>query len=108
MSASEFTKLTASNGLTESIHLPTDFAIAVMSGRSELLKLINRPLSAAETVQVAHAMMVLMDTHRVLQVHAEQVAEQVEHLRGHAKGLLNKIDQIHDQACFRELIEDVD
>lgn len=98
-------KLRSWNEVVEEVSLPTDFAIAFMSGRPELLRIIERPLTAEETHAVAHAMAVILDTNQELQRHARQVAEMAEQALGNLKGVSGKLRQVVDFANFREPME---
>jgi hypothetical protein len=98
-------KLHSRNELVEDVHLPPEFAAALTTARSELVKMVNRPLSPEETRQVAHAFAVLIDTNRELQRHNAQVVQEIETLRSHLKGALTAVERLRDVADFREPIE---
>lgn len=96
------------NELIEDVSLPNDFALALMSGRPELLKIINRPLSVEEAQQVAHAMQVLMDTNVALQRHCRELADLVRDTYGNLKGVTTKLGRLEDHANFRQPLADDD
>lgn len=96
------------NDLTQEIHLPTDFAAAVGSGRPELARLINRPLTAEETQAVARAMAVLIETNQELQKHASKQVELIKDtIRSHLRGINKKMNELLDVAEFREPTDDI-
>lgn len=94
------------NELIEDVSLPNDFALALMSGRPELLRIVNRPLSVEEARQVAHAMQVVMETNVALQRHCQEMADMVRDAYGNLKGLTTKLGQLEDHANFRQPLED--
>jgi hypothetical protein len=99
--------LDAVNALTESVTLPTDFSVALMSGRPEMVKMIRRPngLNANETAQVANGFGVLLQTNQALQDHVKTMAEQIKQLHGALKGVMGKLDYINDLANFRNPVD---
>lgn len=102
MSGPLTSRLRAKNELVEDVHLPADFAAALLTQRIELLKCIHRPLSVSETESLAHAFGVLIKTNMELQNHCEQLAHRIDDLRSHAKGVVRSIERIDDLANFRE------
>jgi hypothetical protein len=94
-------KLRSWNDLTREIALPAEFALGVMTGRQELLRMINRPLSVEEARQVARAMAILIETNQALQDHYRHLAEMVRQADGLIKGLPTKLTQLEGFTEFR-------
>jgi hypothetical protein len=106
--AGEPSKLRAWNEMVDDVNLPSDFAVAFMSGRPELLGIIKRPLSAEETAAVARAMATILMTNVELQRHSQVLADMVRDAYGNLKGLTSKLSQLEDYANFRQPIGDDD
>jgi hypothetical protein len=102
--------LTSVNELVASVDLPTDFAVALASGRPELTRLIHRPngLNEKETLQIAHAFGVLLETHQALQDQVKLCGQEIDQLRNQAKGFLGKLDKVNDLVHFREPLDTTD
>lgn len=99
-------KLKTWNELAEEVQLPRELAVALMTGRSELLALRTQPLSVGETRVVINCLRVLMETNRELQQHSATLAEQVSHLTGMLKGVNAHCQKLLDLANFRNSEEE--
>lgn len=88
--------------------IPPEFAVAISTGRPELARQLNRPLTMEETTAVARALIVLLETNGELQKHASEVAVMANNVRRSAKGLLGQLYDLRDKAEFREPIPDED
>lgn len=68
-------KLDNWNQFTEEVKVPAELLPALMSGRTELLKLVPpRALTAEEAAAMYKLVAVLMETNAALKEHAEQLA----------------------------------
>ena len=95
--------------LTEEVTAAPDVMLALMSGRPELLAIVQpRALSPEEHGQLIHLLQVVLSTNRQLQRHSEQVAQQAGHVLGHMKGLQRSLDKLEDFANFRSETGDDD
>lgn len=93
-------KLNNWNELVQEINLPQDIYAAIMTSREQLL--IPRDMNAEEVGMMMNAISVLMRTNRALQAHSMELAEKINDMRSHAKGLSIAIEKCHDLATFRE------
>lgn len=98
--------LDAVNAFTREVTLPTEWAHAVMAGRSELLRLAPlRGLTLAEVENVRDAIGTFMETNRALQDHCKTLAMKLDQLRDMLKGVVTVAEQAHDLAEFRQPLE---
>lgn len=91
------------NELTEEIVAPAKVIAALMTGRTELLKLAAKgPVSAEEAAALYNAIRILMDTNKELQDHSQRLATEMQQLRGALRGMARKFDNLYMIANFTE------
>lgn len=103
-------KLGGWNEFVEEINCPTDVAAALITGRPELLRIIQpRDMTKDEVTSLYKLLAVLIETNMTLQQHAQQVAHLVDNWMDGFKVLRSLADQIHMFADFNHaLIADED
>lgn len=95
--------------LVEEVSAPPDIALALLSGRPELIGMAKiRPLNEDECRQLYHLIRVLLLTNRELQRHAEQMALLVEQFEGHFKGIARLASDIQKYAQFQQPVREDD
>lgn len=95
-------KLDSWNSLVEEVSVPGDIGVAIMTGRSELLCLVNREMSKEEVASVMNLIKVLMETNRELQAHSAELAQRLKNVGGTLKGLTTQLQACVDVSEFRE------
>jgi hypothetical protein len=87
--------------------LPPEWAAALSSGRAQLVHFfIPRPLTMDETVAVANALVVLLETNQRLQEHSRELATILGQARDNANGLYLKILACEQRANFQADMND--
>lgn len=99
----EVIKLRKWNELTEEVAAPTAVAVALSTGRPEMLKLAPKgPSSAEETAALYNIIRVLMDTNQELQNHSKSLADRMADLRRQLRGVGRKFDELFNLANFTD------
>lgn len=93
-------RLDAWNDLLAEVQLPADFSVALTTGRPELLRAIDRALTAKEARMVANALAVLIETNRALQEHAIAASHQVQQITELLDGASAKLCRLSYFASF--------
>ncbi len=90
--------------LPEDVSLPADFAAALVTGRSELLKIVTpRTLSVDECRALYHAFGVMIEHNMLLRRHCEEVAKITDNMAGTIAGVQSVIRQIQQFANFKTI-----
>jgi ABC-type siderophore export system fused ATPase/permease subunit len=96
-------KLQRWNDLTEEVKAPQTVMLAMMTGRSELLKLAPKAAATEEeTAALYNTIRVLMDTNLELQNHSQKVADEMKNLKLTLQGMKRKFDELFALASFAE------
>lgn len=89
------TSLTRVNELCDTISLPPELAVALATGRPELIKLARpRPLEEKEVAALYHAIAVLIETNQLLQQHVNDLAHLAEIVATSLKGAVRQANEI--------------
>lgn len=88
--------------LTEEVSIPTEFAAALATGRTELLNIAQpRELSKDECARLYNLIRVLIETNMALQEHASDTAKLATNFLSTIGGVLSTANQIVKFAQFR-------
>jgi hypothetical protein len=103
-------KIDGWNSFVEEMQLPNELAVALLTGRPEMLKAIQpRALTPDEHAIYLKLFEALMQTNDALRTHAADVAKLTNSWMGHFKGLARVAEQINTYAMFRhDLLEEVE
>jgi hypothetical protein len=97
-------KLDGWSSFVETLSLPQDVYPALLTGRPELLRLVQpRALSADEAGKLLKALGVLIETNMALREHAEQMAQLVDNWSGMFAGLHSTGEKIQRFANFERI-----
>ena len=100
-------KLTDWTAFTESVDVPQDIAVALMTNRVELLGLARpRDMTAAEVAPLYKLIRVLFETNQALREHAEDTARLTSNWMSQFKGIAGVAGQIDRFANFKAPLED--
>ncbi len=81
------TRLATWHAFVADLQVPGDLMPGIMTGRSELLRIIPpRACTAEEFTVMVRLIAGLLDTNQALQAHAAALARLAEHLAGHLSG----------------------
>lgn len=87
--------LTRVNELCDTVSLPPELAVALATGRPELIKLARpRPLEEKEVAALYHAIAVLIETNQLLQQHANDLAHLADIVATSLKGAVRQANEI--------------
>jgi hypothetical protein len=102
-------KLDSWSSFVEALQVPNDLAVALMTGRPELLKLaLPRALTVEECAVLYKLLGGLLETNAALRQHTERVAQLTDILNDSMKGFTRAARSIHDFANFRATEESED
>jgi len=102
-------KLDNWNSFIEEISVPGDMAPALLTGRPELLRIVQpRPLTIEECAAIYKLVMVLIETNMALREHAETVAHMVNNMMNGFTNVYATENRIDAFANFRQADDDAD
>lgn len=102
ITATQAGRLEAWNAFIRAIDLPAEIYPALMTGRTELLNLIQpKALSAEDSKVLFNLICVLIQTNVALQTHAEQLSVMVDNWSGAFKHLESLGRKVQDFAAFK-------
>ena len=100
-------RLTHWTAFTETVNVPQDISIALMTNRAELLALARpRDMTAAEVAPLYKLIRVLFETNQALREHAENTARLTNNWMSQFKGIAGVAGQIDRFANFQEPRDD--
>ena len=95
-------RLTDWKSFTETVSVPTDIAVALITGRTEMLKLVRTgDMTAAEVAPLYDLIRVLLETNQALRDHAESTAKLTCSMMAQFKGVVGVAEQIDSFANFK-------
>lgn len=93
----------------EAVDVPMDLAVALATGRSELLKLAKpRAMDSDDVARLYRLIAVLIDTNMALQAHAHEVAVMSDHFDGQLRGAVKYARRMRSFANFGSLSDEED
>lgn len=99
--------LRAPNELTETVAVPREFAVALMTRRPEMMRLVQpRALTVEECAAVYQLVATLIETNDALINHAQGVETLADNVTQQFKGVTSMLRQLEDFAAFRESDDD--